>query len=907
MNVPDPAAPRTRRTSARPRRNDPARAGVAVGFLLSLAVAFAVGVPSTVGATPLPTPASGAPGTTLAPRSPEVRADAAYVMNRDTGEAIFARYPNTRRSVASTTKLMTGLLAAESGRLGETFTVSANAVAVGETSMLAATGERLTLRELAHGLMLPSGNDAAVAIAEALDGSVAAFSGRMNRRAHQLGMWDSQFANPHGLDHDRFYRPDHFSTARDMAVLGSAVGDNADIRQIAGTTSFEIPARDGRPARTFRNTLGALWWYPGLVAGKTGWTELAGQCRVVIAERGGMRLAVSLLGAPDDVRERRDLLDYGFASLQASQRASGSPGGVAVVPRGPDDFPAPSSDLLAAWERFWAAFVTKDGMVQVSPGRAEATASLQGDAMLHAAWFRDREAFDRLWDWTRTRLERSQPGGGSRPHDALFASRWAGGVVADWTNDAGADQRIAAALMIASRTWRDPTYAAAASDTLASVLEKSAISSNRLGIAFEPGLASGRATVVVSARSIVPAHMRSFAEGARQGVWHWLIDGSEAILRAVAGPASPVRRPGVPAGTWPSTFVVARQGLALSRGDETFAPASADLVAQVAIDARWRAGAGTASTAGGNHATRLATAVASGIASAPELDALPLRIRAPLGCVSLVDPRATLRFAPAVAEAVRAGDAATVLAGLTGRWCLEGGPPDWWRAYLEPPDWPTSRNDAVVPPTGVAPSPLSRGTGQRVGVEVIPWFHDDETGHVVAGPFAAFVAAHGGLGLLGAPLTDAFVDDGRRVQYFRGAILEEVATPDGPRVVPVSAGHARLVADGVATRPEAARKPGQGVTPGQRHVPSTGHALAGAFLKVHDGVGGLAAILGDPLTEELVVDGLLVQYFTGGRLEYVPGRAGIGGEPVRLTPVGYLEARDRGWIGASRGPGALTN
>ena len=816
------------------------------------------------------------------PHTPEIRAAAAYVMDRETGEALFARYPAVRRPIASTTKLMTGLLAAESGRLDEFFAVSQNAASVGETTMQAVAGERLTLRELAHGLMLPSGNDAAVAIAEALDGSVANFADHMNRRAHELGMWDSQFANPHGLDHERFYRPDHFSTARDMAVLGSAVGDTPEIRRIAGTTIFDVPSRDGRAPRTLRNTLAGLWWYPGMVAGKTGWTERAGQCRVVIAERGGIRLSVALLGTPDEVVELRDLLDYGFAAMEARRPITGVP----MVPRSPDDFGRVAPDLSDAWERFWATFVRSDGMVRAAPGRANGSSELQGDAMLHAVWMRDREAFDRLWQWTRTHLERTVPAGGTHPRDALYARRWEGDGVADWANDAGADQRIAGALLLASRTWREPAYAAAATDTLAAVLEKSAISSSRLGIAYEPSLtASGQPVVVTSARAIVPALMRSFAEGARQGVWHWLIDGSYATLRRVTAADAPTRRSGVPTGLWPSSFGVARQGLAVSDAGDTFGRDAATLVAQLAIETRWRVDSGaTVPGDRDDRAAQIAGIAARAISAGQGMNSetLGLGARALIGCAALADASAGLR-GDAVTQALASGDAAVVLDGLTGRWCQQGGPPDLWRVYVEPPDWPTTRNDAVAPPGGSA-----------------PWFHDDDTGHVVSGAFATFVAANGGPQLVGPPLTDAFVEDGRRVQYMRNVILEEVGVGSGAAVVSGNAGRARAMTDGVLTRPEAASVPAAAVPAGRRAVGGSGHTTGGAFAKAIDGVPGLAVLLGDPITEELELNGVVVQYFVAGRLEYVPGRPGLAGEPVRLTPIGTLAARDRGWLDDKR-------
>jgi D-alanyl-D-alanine carboxypeptidase len=799
-------------------------------------------------------------------------------MDRDTGEALFARYPTLRRSTASTTKLMTGLLAAESGRLDEMVVVSRNAATVGETTMQAVAGERLTLRELTYGLMLPSGNDAAVAIAEALDNTVAGFADRMNRRAHELGMWDTQFSNPHGLDHDRFYRPDHFSSARDMAVLGSAVGDNNEISRIAGTTVFEVPSRDGRPVRTLRNTLAGLWWYPGLVAGKTGWTERAGQCRVVIASRGGIRLSVALLGSPDDVRELRDLLDYGFATLEARRPIVGPP----MVPRTPDDVGSASTDLSDAWERFWATFVTREGMVRTAPGRNDGSSALQGDAMLHAVWMRDREAFDRLWEWTRTRLERTHPFGSTHPKDALYARRWAGGAVTDWSNDAGADQRIAGALMLASRTWREPAYAAAATDTLAAVLEKSAISSNRLGVAFEPTLTgAGQSTVVTTGRTLVPTLMRAFAEGARQGVWHWLIDGTYSTLRRASAQESPLRRPGVPAGLWPSMFGVSRQGLGLSNvGDGTFGRDGATLVAQVAIEARWRSDSGAALTGDrDDRAAQITAGAIRAIGGATALANLDPGARSLLACAASGVPTNSAPLEN-IATALASNEAQVALDGLLGRWCQIGGPPDLWRVYAEPPTLPTTRNDAVVPPTGNG-----------------PWFHDDETGHVVADSFAMFVAANGGLGLTGPPLTDAITEGGRRIQYFGHVILVENLGASGPVVASGAAGRLRAEADGVLARSEAIAVSLTEVPPGRQLVGTSGHTVGGAFAKAMEVVGGLRTLLADPITEELLLDGTVVQYFTGGRLEYVPGRPGLGGEPVRLTQAGALAARDRGWLG----------
>ena len=178
----------------------------------------------------------------------------------------------------------------------------------------------------------------------------------------------------------------------------------------------------------------------------------------------------------------------------------------------------------------------------------------------------------------------------------------------------------------------------------------------------------------------------------------------------------------------------------------------------------------------------------------------------------------------------------------------------------------------------------------------MPWFHDDETGHVVADGFAKFVVANGGLGLTGAPLTDTISEGGRRVQYFGNVILTEDLGTSGPLVATGAAGRLRAEADNVLARPEAIEVSPIDVPSGRRLVGSSGHTVGGAFAKAIEIVGGLSTLLGDPITEELSLEGTVVQYFAGGRLEYVPGRPGLGGEPVRLTQAGALVARDRGWL-----------
>ena len=825
----------------------------------------------------------------LVPHSPAILADSAVVMNRRSGEVLFAKYPDTRRAIASTTKLMTGLIAAESGRLDTIFTVSQTAATVGETTMGAVAGERLPLRELMYGLMLPSGNDAAVAIAEAISGSVPAFADLMNRRAHDLGMWNSQFANPHGLDHERFYRPDHFSTARDMALLGSAVGDNPEIRQIAGTTIHEVLGSDGRPARLLRNTLGALWWYPGVLAGKTGWTERAGQCRVVVAERAGIQLSVALLGSPDDTRELRDLLDYGFALARARQPKEGPP----VVPSTPALLAQPDQLLVNSWEQFWFDFVTPDGRVKSGPDGQEASSSLQASTMLQAVWFQDREAFDKVWNWTRKSLWRSNPGATTRPRDGLFAKSWSGGGVTNWANDVGADQRIAGALLMASRLWRDQDYSDDAATILNAVLDKSAISSGRLGVAFQPSRPSTQAVVTTNAYAITPAFQRMFAEGTRQGVWHWLIDGSYEVLRRALQINHPARPSSRPVGFFPSVFSVARQGLAVTVPNQdgealgNLNRLDAELVAQLALEVLWRRQAGVSIDIGTDRDKRpsalLDEVTRASFPYLAEMERLapgnqPVEVLSLLASMLVSDPAIGPRMEQPIMHALTSSEASTRLSGLVGRWFLIGGPVDIWRYYPAPPNLPTSRNDQVVPPK----------TDE-------PWFHSQETGHVVSDAFAAFVASVGGLETTGTPRTDAFIEQGRRVQYFERCVVEELEGPTGTVIVPRKIGPSLVAITGLSDRDEFKPVDGAAAVSGRRLVVESGHTIGGAFLKVYDTLAGVRSVLGRPISEDVIEAGITVQYFEGGRLEFTPGKPGLAGQPVRMSASGSVIVVANGW------------
>lgn len=251
-----------------------------------------------------PLPAVRAEGTV-----PNVSAASAVLMDADTGRVLYEKDGRTRRLIASTTKLMTALVALESGHdLGETVTVAQPWTGVEGSSIYLRPGEEVSLETLLYGLLLRSGNDAALAIAGYCGGTVEEFVSRMNRKARELGMTDSSFANPNGLNAEG-----HYSSAYDMALLGRACLENETLAKMVATRSITLGAR------TFTNHNKLLWRYEGCVGMKTGYTEKAGRTLVSAARRDGVTLICVTLNAPSDWADHAALFDYGFANYKARQ------------------------------------------------------------------------------------------------------------------------------------------------------------------------------------------------------------------------------------------------------------------------------------------------------------------------------------------------------------------------------------------------------------------------------------------------------------------------------------------------------------------------------------------------------------------------------------------------------------
>ena len=232
-----------------------------------------------------------------------ISAQAAILVENATGTVLYAKNEHVRRAPASTTKVLTALLALETGRLDDVVTVSRNADATpGSTAALVA-GQKLTLEEALHGLLLRSGNDAAVAIAEHLQGSVSEFAKEMNLRSKELGAANSQWKNPHGLDH-----PGHYTTAYDLAMISRVALLYPKVAEIVGTKNYSpqsIP-------RHWSNTNRLLWSYAGADGVKTGTTSQAGHCLVAAASRDGRQLISVVLGSSDRWSDSTRLLNYGF-------------------------------------------------------------------------------------------------------------------------------------------------------------------------------------------------------------------------------------------------------------------------------------------------------------------------------------------------------------------------------------------------------------------------------------------------------------------------------------------------------------------------------------------------------------------------------------------------------------------
>jgi serine-type D-Ala-D-Ala carboxypeptidase (penicillin-binding protein 5/6) len=285
-------------------------------FVAAIVIAL---VPVTAGAQQ---PAAAVP-------SPEVGMASGVLVELGSGKVLWAKDERAQRAPASVTKILTALVVLEHSKLNDRVTITPEARAAPGGRIFAEVGWSFSVEDLLWGLMLQSGNDAAIALAQKVspDGSVGGFVNLMNERARQLGAKDSHFVNPHGYD-----EPGHVTTAQDLALITAAAMRNRKFGEIVGSKTHDLTWGDGQ-SHTFINHNKLLWRYPGTVGVKTGYTDDAGHTLVTAVRRNGTTLVAAALASPNPYGETIALFDWGFANLTALRAASTrlGPGGVGAA------------------------------------------------------------------------------------------------------------------------------------------------------------------------------------------------------------------------------------------------------------------------------------------------------------------------------------------------------------------------------------------------------------------------------------------------------------------------------------------------------------------------------------------------------------------------------------------------
>lgn len=248
--------------------------------------------------------------TALPLRAYSYSAKSMLVMEASTGAAIYSKNADARLPMASTTKIMTAIVALENSSLDAKVKVSSKAAGTEGSSMYLRAGEILTVRDLLYGLMLPSGNDAANALAEFIGGEGEGFVALMNATAKKLGLENTNFTNPSGLPDN-----DHYTTATELAKITAYALENPDFVTIVSSKSYTVKG-EGKTTRTLTNHNKLLSLYDGCIGVKTGFTKKAGRCLVSAATREGVTLVCVTLNAPDDWDDHIGALDSGFSKVK---------------------------------------------------------------------------------------------------------------------------------------------------------------------------------------------------------------------------------------------------------------------------------------------------------------------------------------------------------------------------------------------------------------------------------------------------------------------------------------------------------------------------------------------------------------------------------------------------------------
>ncbi|MFY3790237.1 MULTISPECIES: D-alanyl-D-alanine carboxypeptidase family protein [Ureibacillus] len=257
----------------------------------------------------------------VSPDKPLITSEAAILIDGKTGRTLYEKKPDKKMNPASLTKIATAIYAIENGNLDDLVTISHNAREVVGTRVYLEEGEKITLKRLIQGLLINSGNDAGVAIAEHLDGSVEGFATSLNRYLKDLGLQNTNFVNPHGL-----YHPEHQTTARDLALITKYAMKNRDFREIFGTKELKWNGKSWDTTIYTHHKLMRQQPYDGITGGKTGYVVESGITLVTTATRGELSLIAVTLNAPSEdiaYHDTVDLLDYGFDNFNVESISEG--------------------------------------------------------------------------------------------------------------------------------------------------------------------------------------------------------------------------------------------------------------------------------------------------------------------------------------------------------------------------------------------------------------------------------------------------------------------------------------------------------------------------------------------------------------------------------------------------------
>lgn len=290
---------------------------IGMGTCLFLVALFTLSVPkySTVQEEVLTAQVSQAEEVLSSP--PVVSAQSAIVIEATTGRILYEKNPSQRTYPASITKIMTALLAIEKGSLDDLIKVPGSASGIEGSSIYLESGESISLRDLVYGLMLRSGNDAALAIAQSIQPSTAEFVARMNERAVEIGAVNTHFINPNGL-----FDENHYTTAYDMALIARTAMAYPEFRTIVGSKSWEADRGEGK-YNYFYNKNKVVFEYPGGNGVKIGYTKSSGRTLVASSERDGMMLICVVMNAPNWFQDSYKLMDYVYETHEMRTLASG--------------------------------------------------------------------------------------------------------------------------------------------------------------------------------------------------------------------------------------------------------------------------------------------------------------------------------------------------------------------------------------------------------------------------------------------------------------------------------------------------------------------------------------------------------------------------------------------------------